>query len=120
MNIEAVIGYIVGVGGAITILYSKVKNDNLKDLQERVKILENERKFAKERHLQNQKAISKLEGQLATYKEIPLRHINESLGKIADSNSEILKTLTGSAEIADKANKDGGLLVKTKPSKVGA
>lgn len=110
---------------AFYVVRSKVKNENLKDLQNRVDILEREREetaklHAKERqetqqqHLDNQKAISNLEGQLATYKEIPLKSIAESLEKLTESNDAILGTLKGSADVAQAAQADGGLLVKTK------
>lgn len=91
-----IIGYAGYVIGAVVILTSKTKADNLKDLKERVEILEAERRYADERHLQNQKSISNLEGQLKTYKEIPLKSIAqslESLPVLVNSNREILTTL---------------------------
>lgn len=118
---------------------SKVKNSNLSDLKDRVGILEKELQFTRdekekdrqlfkkeladeiktrqELHLENQKSISNLEGQLATYKEIPLKSIAaslEQLPKLVESNQEILDTLKGSAVTAEKAQANGGLLVKTK------
>lgn len=96
-------GYISLVVGAVLVLMSKVKTDNLNDLKERVEILEKEREDAREQHIENQRAISNLEGQLNTYKEIPLKSIAsslEALPKIVDSNSRILETLQGSAVIA--------------------
>jgi esterase/lipase len=96
-------GYISLVVGAVLVLMSKVKTDNLNDLKERVEILEKELKYAHSQHVDNQKAISNLEGQLQTYKEIPLKSIAsslEALPKIVDSNSRILETLQGSAVIA--------------------
>lgn len=96
-------GYFALVVGAVLTLMSKVKNDNLADLIQRVQILEKEREDAREQHMENQKAISNLEGQLKTYKEIPLKSIAsslEALPKIVDSNSQILETLKGSAVIA--------------------
>ncbi len=93
-------GYISLISGAILILASKVKTNNLNDLKERVEILEKEREYAQAKHLENQKAISNLEGQLQTYKEIPLKSIAlslEALPKIVESNDQILSTLHGSA-----------------------
>lgn len=95
---------------------SKVKNENLKDLQDRVDILEKERELSRLQHLENQKAIAHLEGQLATYKEIPLKSIANSLEKLTESNTAILETLKGSAVVAREAQAEGGLLVKTKES----
>lgn len=99
----SVSGYVSLVIGAVLVLMSKVKTDNLNDLKERVEILEKELKYAHDQHNENQKAISNLEGQLQTYKEIPLKSIAsslEALPKIVDSNSKILDTLKGSALIA--------------------
>ena len=93
-------GYISLVVGAILVLMSKVKTDNLNDLKERVDILEKELRYAKDEHMENQKAISNLQGQLQTYKEIPLKSIASSLDKLSDSNNRILETLKGSAVIA--------------------
>lgn len=113
MTALEVIGYAGYVVGGVIILASKTKSDNLKDLKERVEILEKERQEAREQHVENQKAIANLEGQLSTYKEIPLKSIAsslEALPKIVDSNSQILETLKGSAVIAAK---DRGVLLNT-------
>lgn len=112
-EILSVTGYILGVGGALAILFSRTKNDNIVDLKDRVGILEKERENAREQHLENQKAIANLEGQLATYKEIPLKSIAGSLEKLSESNALILDTLKGSAQIARAAQSNGGMLVKT-------
>ena len=101
-NFLSIIGYLVGVAGAITVVFSKVKTDNLNDLKERVAILESEREFARQQHIENQKAISNLEGQLSTYKEIPLKSIAKSLDKLSKSNGKILSRLEKSAVLASK------------------
>lgn len=88
---------------AFYVVRSKVKDENLKDLKERVEILEREREEARTQHLENQKAIANLEGQLQTYKEIPLKSIASSLQvlpNLVESNNQILATLKGSAIIA--------------------
>lgn len=105
MNIDLtvvrdVIGYAALVVGAILVLKSKVKTDNLNDLKERVGILEKEREESRTQHLENQKAISNLEGQLKTYKEIPLKQIANSLTQLSSSNEQIINVLQGSALIA--------------------
>jgi len=111
-----IIGYIGYAVGAVLILTSKTKSNNLSDLKERVEILEKEREYAREQHIDNQKAIANLEGQLSTYKEIPLKSIAQSLQAlplIVTSNQQILDTLNRSAKIANIESQDGGLLVKT-------
>ena len=106
LNILSVVAVI---GSAYIILGSKVKTENLKDLKDRVELLEKERETSKEQHIENQKAISNLEGQLATYKQIPLVSIADSLKEIGTSNRLILARL-------DKSADDGaGVLVHTDP-----
>jgi hypothetical protein len=112
MTLIEIIGYIGYVVGAVIILSSKTKTDNIKDLLQRVEILEKERIDAREQHLENQKAISNLEGQLASYKEIPLKSIANSLDILTTSNKEILKVLQDSAVIA-KAEAKRAKVVKT-------
>ena len=82
----------MGVAGAITIIFSKVKNENLKDLKDRVEILEKEREIARKEHIANQKAIGVLEGRVKIYKDLQLK-------SIADSNKQILDVLKSSALI---------------------
>lgn len=102
INFISALGYLLGVAGAITVLFSRVKTDNLKDLRERVDILEKEREEARRQHIENQKAISNLEGQLSTYKEIPLKSIAKSLDELSKSNGKILSRLEKSAVLASK------------------
>ena len=102
INFISALGYLVGVAGAITVLFSRVKTENLSDLKERVEILEKEREFARQQHIENQKAISNLEGQLSTYKEIPLKSIAKSLDELSKSNGKILSRLEKSAVLASK------------------
>jgi len=103
--IRDILGYASLVGGSILILMSKVKTDNLNDLKDRVAILEKEREEARRQHLDNQKAIANLEGQLKTYKEIPLQQISNSLVELSNSNSKILSVLQKSAEIEENNTK---------------
>lgn len=111
--VRDIVAYVSLVAGSVLILKSKVKTDNLKDLRERVDILEAERTNAREQHIENQKAISNLEGQLKTYKEIPLKSIAKSLELLDNSNNKILEALNSAAIISDRTQRDGGLLVKT-------
>lgn len=90
----AVVGYYV--------VRSKIKNENIKDLKERVEILEKSKIEAEKQHMDNQKAISNLEGQLSTYKEIPLKQIATSLTELSKSNEMILNVLQANAIISAK------------------
>lgn len=103
MDLIQIAGFLGYVAGAIVILTSKTKNDNIKDLSQRVKILEAERIDAREQHVANREAIAGLKGELKTYKEIPLKSIAnslEALPKLVLSNDLILGTLKKSANIA--------------------
>ena len=97
-----VAGYLALVVGAVLVLRSRVKTENLKDLKERVEILEKEREYARTQHIENQKAFANLEGQLATYREIPLKSIAHSLNELSIRNGRILKVLEDSSIIAAK------------------
>ena len=110
----SVLGYFTGVLGAITVIFSRTKTENLKDLKDRVDILEKDREESRAQHLENQKAISNLEGQVEAYKAVPLKFIPEALTALIASNNEILKTLKESATKLSTEKNDGGLLVKTK------
>ena len=99
-DLKDLAGYTTLLIGAVLILKSKIKTDNLKDLRERVDILEKEREYARTQHIENQKAIANLEGQLKTYKEIPLKKIADSLSELSLSNGQILSVLQNSAIIA--------------------
>ena len=99
LDFVSALGYLVGVAGAVVMIFSKVKNENLRDLKERVEILEKERAEAQSQHIINQKAISVLEGKLESYKEIPLQAISDSLVKLATSNEQILVTLQATSKI---------------------
>ena len=123
-NITSIIGYIVGVVGAITVIFSntrkdneKIKDANIKDLRERVEILEkerieykqmlvDEREQSREQHVQNQKAIAALEKEVAIYKDL-------QLSSIAETNKQILETLRSSAITLASGTKDRAERVET-------
>jgi len=116
-----VAGYFALVVGAVLVLRSKIKTDNLRDLKERVEILEKElvyskealekeREQARQQHVTNREAIARLQAQVELYKDLQLK-------TIADTDQEILNTLKKSAVIANDTAHDGGLLVKTKKTK---
>ncbi len=97
-----ILAYASLVAGAFLVLASRIKSENLKDLKDRVDILENALNSAKSDHIESLKAIANLEGQLSTYKEIPLKQIANSLTELSGSNAKILTVLEGSALIAAK------------------
>ena len=103
MTILEVVGYGGYVIGGVIALASKVKNDNLKDLKDRVEILEKEREDYKQllitereqsikQHTENRESIARLEKEVSIYKDL-------QLSSIAETNKQILETLQGSATI---------------------
>jgi hypothetical protein len=121
LNLTSLIGYLIGLAGAIVVIFSRVKNENLKDLRERVAILENEREeykklLLKEReeaanqHIANREAIAALKKEIEIYRDL-------QLSSIAETNKQILNTLQASSKTANDLQHDGGLLVKTKEKK---
>lgn len=102
-NYLSILGYFIGVVGAVTIIFSRVKNENLRDLKERVSILEGERieykqlleaerEQSRQQHVANSKAIAALEKEVEIYKDL-------QLSSIATTNKQILETLQNSAAV---------------------
>lgn len=67
----------------------------------------NRLKCLEDQHLEDAKLMAHMQGQIATYKDVPLRELSDSLKTIAvdikistDAQNEILKTLRSSALIA--------------------
>jgi uncharacterized protein YoxC len=78
----------------------KLLSDNVKALQDQTNILTVELNASKTDRDSLRQAVAHLEGQVASYKEIPLSKIATSLDKLAVSNDQILNTLKSSAVIA--------------------
>lgn len=79
---------------------TKLRETDREDFNNRITTLEKQRQ-------ENKEAIARLEGQVMSYKDIPLQSIAESMAKmaqvndsIANSNAQILETLKSSAIIA--------------------
>lgn len=115
------IGILGMVGGAFSFIrYSNYKatvqlqNDNIKALQDKVGILEDQLNMSRSANIEATKSISNLEGKLEAYKDIPLHDIKESLSSLADSNKEILSTLKKSVSIVPQGKSEDGLTLKTR------
>lgn len=114
MDPISIIGYIVGVGGGILALFSRIPKQtisNQKDLietyEKRLKALEDQSAEDRRNHLEQVRAIADLQGQIKVYKELPLQEMATAMQRIsqvnetiAKSNEQILKTLNASAIIA--------------------
>lgn len=114
MDPLSIIGYIALVIGAILTIFSRLPKqtiENQKDLietyEKRLKALEDQSAEDRKNHLEQVKAIADLQGQIKVYKELPLQEMATAMQEIsrvnkgiAESNTEILRTLKSSAVIA--------------------
>lgn len=114
MDPLSIAGYIVGIGGSILALLSRIPKqtiENQKSLietyEKRLKALEDQKDEDRKQHIENVRAIAELQGQIKVYKELPLQEMAKAMEEIsevnkgiAESNQEILKTLKSSALIA--------------------
>ena len=72
----------------------KVWRENSEALQEQVNILKEETKQCAADHLISQGQIAELKGQLADFRDLPLREIQETQAEILNTQKEIVKLLT--------------------------
>lgn len=114
MDPVSIIGYVSLVVGSILALFSRIPKQtisNQKDLietyEKRLKALEDQKDEDRKQHIENVKAIAELQGQIKVYKELPLQEMATAMQEIsrvnktiAESNTEILRTLKDSALIA--------------------
>lgn len=114
MDPISIIGYISLAVGSILALFSRLPKQtiaNQKDLietyEKRLKALEDQKEEDHKTQLQNVRDIADLQGQIKVYKELPLQEMASAMQEIsrvnkgiAESNTEILKTLRNSALIA--------------------
>jgi len=120
MDPLSIIGYIVGVGGGIAILFSRIPKQTITNYEQlttalkgRIEALEEQSKVDHQNHLENIKAIADLQGQIKVYKELPLQAMAKAMQDISDvnkviaqSNEIILKTLKESAITLAKENSE--------------
>jgi len=114
MDILAIIGYISLAVGSGLALFSRIPKQTITNYEQlsvaqekRIAALEEQSKVDHQNHLENIKAIADLQGQIKVYKELPLQEMAKAMQDISDvnkviaeSNSQILKTLRKSAVIA--------------------
>lgn len=107
MDPVSIVGYVVGIGGGILALFSRIPKqtiDNQRALietyEKRLKALEDQKEEDHRTQIDNVKAIADLQGQIKVYKELPLQQMAKAMEEIsrvnkaiADSNNEILRRL---------------------------
>jgi hypothetical protein len=100
---------IVFVGGVFAYARTRIPQQTIKNLQDLVASQTQSIAELKERGIEDAKAISKLEGQIAVYKELPLRELADGIKEVvkiskdnAISNQKILETLQSTAKINEE------------------
>jgi len=102
--IQDVIAGIVLIGGIVVYSRGRVPQQTIKNqailidtYEKRLLALEEKTKEDAKMHTDNAKAIARLQGQVDLYKELPLRELADGIGKIVNTNAQILATLQSSA-----------------------
>lgn len=94
--IKLVEGLVV-IAGIASIFYAVFKNATVKatiqSQKELIDTLTNQVRELRTLHIENEKAISKLSGQVEVYKEIPLSELASSMKSMAETQAVILKLL---------------------------
>jgi hypothetical protein len=62
-------------------------------LKDRLDILQDENKELMHKHIENEKAIADLQGQIKVYKELPLQKLADNMDEITKTNKSILQLL---------------------------
>lgn len=99
-----VTGYIALVAGSVLALMSRLPKQTIENqsklieaLNGRILSLENQREEDRQQLFDNQKQMGILQGQVETYRSLPLVKMANDMSQIAATNTEILATLRSSA-----------------------
>ena len=97
-EITRIIEGTVVFAGICAIFYAVFKNTTVKQTianqKDLIELLTSQVNELRTLHLENEKAISKLSGQIEVYKEIPLKDIATSLQQISTNQRKILEVTT--------------------------
>jgi len=69
------------------------QNELIKTLQGQIQAIRDEAADLRNKHIDNEKAISKLQGQVDVYKELPLANLSSAMSELARNQAEILKII---------------------------
>lgn len=104
--INDIVLLVVFVGGVIVYAKSRIPRQTIKDLQAHANAQDLTIKDLRDSKEQLIKAIGVLEGQVKTYKELPLQELANGINEVvkisrdnAESNQKILETLQATAAI---------------------
>lgn len=85
---------LTGIGGVIYAVFkSQTTRQTITSQKELIDTLKTQVDELRTLHIDNEKAIAKLSGQLEVYKEIPLKDIADSLKGLNETQTKILKKL---------------------------
>ncbi len=86
---------VIGVAGVVYAVFkSQTTKQTISSQKELIETLTTQIHELRTLHLENEKAIAKLSGQLEVYKEIPLKEIGESLKQLSETQKKILSKIT--------------------------
>lgn len=117
----AIGGYVAAAVGAVLYALSRQPKQtiqNYKELAEsqekRISALEAQATIDRQNHIDNNKAIADLQGQIKVYKELPLQEMAAAMQDISAVNQGIAKS---NQLILDKLNSQTGVVVRQQPAK---
>lgn len=85
---------LVGIGAVVySVFKSQTTRTTITSQKELIETLTVQVQELRTLHIENEKAIAKLSGQLEVYKEIPLKDISETLKALHDDHKIIMKSL---------------------------
>jgi hypothetical protein len=100
MQISQIVGTIealVVLLGVTGVIYALFKNGSTRatiaSQKDLIETLSRQVETLRQLHIDNEKAISELKGQVSVYKELPLDKLANSMGEMAVAQKEILKII---------------------------
>jgi hypothetical protein len=88
---------LIVLAGVAAVVFAVFKNQTtqqtIRSQKELIETLTTQVNELRTLHLENEKAIAKLTGQVEVYKELPLTALADSMQKLVDTQTEILKIL---------------------------
>ncbi len=100
--IEAALAFVFIAVGGLAFGWFRILKETNTLLKEQNEELKADNKQWQEKHSDNVAAIAKLQGQIDTLKNVPLKQINNSINEIAKTNKAIVETQKQIVELLGK------------------
>lgn len=85
---------LTGIGAVVFAVFkNQTTNQTIRSQKELIETLTTQVGELRTLHLENEKAIAKLTGQVEVYKELPLKELADSMQRLVLTQTEILKIL---------------------------